>query len=127
MLRWLVVAAVMLTGCADTRGGGGPGDPFTDDTYASCLDTDDCSDVDDVCIALTVPAAGTQGRFCTRSCFDHADCEANFGFDGACYDVEGAGFLCYQTCEIDADCYATSICIEILAGGALDYICLPDN
>lgn len=98
-----------------------------DDTYASCIDTDSCSDRDDVCIALTVPAAGTSGRFCSHGCTSHFDCESNFGFDGACYDVEGAGFLCYQTCEFDSDCYSSSVCVEISVGGALDFICLPNN
>lgn len=99
-----------------------------DDTYAICGDTSDCSDLDDQCILLTVPAAGTQGQFCTHSCSSDLDCESNFGFPGACYNVESAGFLCYQTCDFDSDCYSSSVCVEInLGGGVIDFICLPDN
>lgn len=99
-----------------------------DDTYSVCSDTSDCSDLDDQCVQLSIPAAGTFGNFCTHSCSGDFDCERNFGFDGACYNVEGAGPLCYQTCVDDLDCYSSSVCIELaLTTGGFDYICVPDN
>lgn len=113
-------------GDADTDGC--PDGAPADDTYSFCADTTDCADLDDQCVLLTVPAAGTSGTQCTHGCSSDLDCESSFGFPGACYDVEAAGFLCYQTCDFDSDCYSSSVCVEIaLGGGTIDFICLPDN
>lgn len=119
-LLWFSLAVVVMGSTAGC---------VIDDTYASCFDTSDYSDVDDQCIEVIVPAAATAGRFCTHGCSGDFDCEDNFGFSGACYDVERSGVpLCFQRCEIHADCYSTSVCIQVaLGGGLIDFICLPDN
>lgn len=156
MLRWILLGAVALAGCADTRGTGvvdtdedgvpdssdacpdepedvdgdsdDDGCPEGASTYAYCLETADCTDPEDVCVELTVPAAATSGRLCTRTCASQAECPPGLGFSGACYDVENSGvLLCYQTCEIDADCRAGSVCVQVVTEGATDFICLPDN
>ncbi len=100
-----------------------------DDTYSYCFDSSDCSDLDDQCVRLTVPAAATDGQYCTHSCAGDFDCESNFGFAGACYDVEFSGvFLCFQTCDFTSDCYSSSVCQQIdLGGGVIDFICLPNR
>ncbi|HEY8428477.1 MAG TPA: hypothetical protein VIL20_08895 [Sandaracinaceae bacterium] len=155
MSRWLLLAAVLLAGCALSHGTGttatdgdgipdasdvcpevpesfdgesdGDGCPDGADTYDRCIETADCADPEDVCEELTVPALRTSGRRCTHPCASDADCEPNFGFPGACYDVEGSGLLCYQTCELDADCYANNFCVEINDAGVIQFLCFPDG
>ena len=118
-LLWISFALVVMGSTAGC---------VVDDTYAFCVDDNDCSDLDDQCIFLDVPGV-TSGSFCTHGCSGDFDCESNFGFAGACYDVQGSGVpLCYQTCFDDLDCYSSSVCIEaLLPGGVSDFICLPDN
>jgi hypothetical protein len=99
-----------------------------DNTYAFCVDSDDCNDTRDTCFLVDIPSANTYGRFCSRQCSSHGQCEFNFGFEGACYSLDGAASICYQTCDFDYDCYSSSICLEVLrTDGLFDYLCVPDN
>lgn len=99
-----------------------------DNTYATCSSDASCNDTFDQCFAVTVGPASTSGQFCSRTCASDSDCESNFGYSGACYSVEGTTQLCYQRCTVNADCYGSSVCIELsLTTGGSDYICVPNN
>lgn len=103
-----------------------------DDTYGFCNSTADCNDLDDECLYVEVyDDAGfpvSAGNFCSHGCFDDFDCESAFGFAGACYNVDRTEPLCYQTCFDNLDCYSSSVCRELaVRGGAIDFVCLPDN
>lgn len=97
-------------------------------TYDGCVDSGDCVDANDQCFAVTIPAAPTSGNFCSRTCASDGDCPGAAGFDGVCYDVESAGFLCYQQCDVDEDCALSSLCIELtLPGDVIDFVCAPNG
>jgi hypothetical protein len=100
-----------------------------DDTYASCIDTADCNDLDDQCYGLDIPAEATSGNFCTRECSSDLDCEANFGFEGVCRSFDGSTNLCHQRCIDNTDCYSTSVCIAVfnVDTGVDEFLCVPDN
>jgi hypothetical protein len=96
------------------------------ETYERCAHTDDCLHLDNYCTYVAV-ADGRSGNFCTHACRDDLDCQSGRGSAGACYPI-GATSYCFQTCTDDLDCYARSVCFEVsLAGGRVDYVCLPDN
>ena len=98
------------------------------DTYSSCFDDLDCNDARDQCVGLDIGGAATSGSYCTRTCSSDATCERQFGFPGACYSLESATPLCFQTCDFDADCWSRNVCIEVdLGGGTFDLICVPNN
>jgi hypothetical protein len=103
-----------------------------DNTYASCFDGADC-DVGDDCYQVTVTDTSgslvSDGNFCSYGCSTDASCESNFGFVGRCYSLPpDLTQLCYQSCDFDADCYLSSVCVEVTrTDGFVDFICLPDN
>lgn len=97
-------------------------------SYDACVDSSECLEAEDQCFMVTIPAASTSGNFCSRACSSDVDCPSSAGGDGACYDVESAGFLCYQQCEFDSDCFPASVCIELtLPGDVTDFVCVPSN
>lgn len=103
-----------------------------DDTYSVCNTTDDCSDLDDVCLGhsvTTTSGAIISGNFCSHGCIDDFDCESSGGFVGACYDLFTDNRICYQTCIDDFDCFLSSVCLPVVdpGGTVTDFICVPDN
>lgn len=109
-----IAALVAASGCTNTP----------NDTYAGCKT--DCINIDDACFDVTIASAGTSGGMCSRNCDVDADCESNFGFSGACYQIESVKRICYQRCTTDTDCYTTSVCVRLtLSSGANDYVCVP--
>ncbi len=118
-LFWVALAVVVMGSAAGCT---------LDYTYAYCSTDDSCNDSRDSCFGVTVGPAATSGQFCSRTCVSDADCESNYGFPGACYNIESTTHLCYQTCTFDSDCYGSSVCIQLtLPSGATDYVCVPNN
>lgn len=107
--------------------GSTPPPPPRENTYSTCEETVDCTDLDDECFFVALGATGTSGNFCSRECLSDFDCESSGGFSGACYSLDDTIPLCYQTCVIDADCFPSSVCIPVSASGVAEFVCVPDN
>ena len=59
------------------------------------------------------------GQLCTATCMGESSCP----HAGRCLDVTMTGaFLCYEPCNVDADCPLHFICQPVTTGGS---VCLP--
>lgn len=91
-------------------------------TYDECTFDSDCADTIDFCQGLSSSTVAT--GICTRTCSDMLDCPVTAsGFEPLCASIDGASFLCFETCSTSSDCAAGFNC-EVL-DGTVEQICVP--
>lgn len=94
-----------------------------DPTYTYCAASSEC-EVAETCFEIRTSASS--GAFCSQDCSGDLVCERNLGFDGSCMNVDGLGGICFQECDIRADCFSTSDCFDFTdASGFTNRVCLP--
>jgi len=96
-----------------------------DPTYTYCASTSEC-EVAEQCLEVTT--SGSRGAFCTSNCTADAQCERNLGFRGSCMNADTVGGICFQECEVNADCFSTSGCYDFTdTTGFTNRVCLPER
>jgi len=102
--------------------------PINNAIYNVCQAAGDCAGAGNFCVDITVPAEGTDGSMCSRTCAADSQCGSSNGLTGACYSLGGSAATCFQHCDQTADCNAGTQCISVtLPGGTLDGICVPNR
>lgn len=96
-----------------------------DPTYTYCASSSEC-EVAERCFEVSTSA--TRGAFCSAECSSDIACERNLGFPGSCMNVDGLGGICFQECDINADCFSTSGCYDFTdITGFTNRVCLPER
>lgn len=101
------------------------GEPPPRQPYDFCASGAECAAAEE-CISISTSV--TNGSMCSSSCSADAQCAPARGLNGACLDPDGAGGICFQECDVSADCSSDSVCVDFIDfDGVNNFICLPDR
>ncbi len=96
-----------------------------DPTYTYCGSSSECH-ARETCFEIRT--SETAGAFCSEECTADSQCERNLGFRGSCMVADALGGICFQECEIHADCFSTSGCYDYTdSDGFTNRVCLPET
>jgi hypothetical protein len=119
--------------CVDPDGSGFPiclpsagSTPTRVAAFESCISAA-CDASTDGC--TTVQNGGRTTQFCSNNCRTDSDCPFDQrGGQGACFDITGGSMgVCFERCNVSADCNLDAVCTDRTAGGLslAVPVCLP--